>query len=179
MFDIGFSELVLIAIVGLVVFGPEELPRVARTAGHLLGRLRRYVADVKSDISREMEASEMKSLVSDVQESARAFQSSINEQAAAFRAEFSEVASLPEQAKTELEASLAAETFADTAATASPETVQESIGVASDLPEAAPAVETAACLPEVQAPAASEPTRDENQLDLFGEPPTVRKEQKE
>ncbi|MEN3109895.1 Sec-independent protein translocase protein TatB [Uliginosibacterium paludis] len=179
MFDIGFSELVLIAIVGLVVFGPEELPRVARTAGHLLGRLRRYVADVKSDISREMEASEMKSLVSDVQESARAFQSSINEQAAAFKAEFSEVASLPEQAKATLEASFAAETSTDTAATASPEAVQDSIGVASGIPEVTPPVETAACVPEVQAAPAPEPTRDENQLDLFGEPPTVRKEQKE
>ena len=52
MFDIGFSELVIIGAVALIVLGPERLPRVARTAGHLLGRLQRYVAQVKSDISR-------------------------------------------------------------------------------------------------------------------------------
>ncbi len=46
MFDIGFSELIVIAIVALVVIGPERLPRVARTAGHLLGRMQRYVNDV-------------------------------------------------------------------------------------------------------------------------------------
>ena len=44
MFDIGFSELMVIGVVALVVIGPERLPRVARTAGHLLGRFQRYVA---------------------------------------------------------------------------------------------------------------------------------------
>jgi sec-independent protein translocase protein TatB len=105
MFDIGFSEIVLIGIVALVIFGPEELPRVARTAGHLLGRLRRYVADVKSDISREMEASEMKSLVADVHESARAFQSSVHEQATSFKAEFDALASVPEDVRAALQES--------------------------------------------------------------------------
>ena len=52
MFDIGFSELVVIGLVALVVIGPERLPRVARTVGHLLGRLQRYVSDVKADIHR-------------------------------------------------------------------------------------------------------------------------------
>ena len=60
MFDIGFSELLVIALVALVVIGPERLPRVARTAGHLLGRLQRYVGDVKSDINREMQLDELK-----------------------------------------------------------------------------------------------------------------------
>lgn len=57
MFDVGFSELIVIAIVALVVIGPERLPKVARTAGLLLGRLQRYVNDVKADIKREMQAS--------------------------------------------------------------------------------------------------------------------------
>ena len=48
MFDIGFSELVVIGIVALVVLGPERLPKVARTAGHLFGRFQRYVAGVKA-----------------------------------------------------------------------------------------------------------------------------------
>jgi len=78
MFDIGFSELIVIAIVALVVVGPERLPKVARTAGHLLGRLQRYVNDVKSDISREMQLDELKKLQSEMQESARNFQHSID-----------------------------------------------------------------------------------------------------
>ena len=62
MFDIGFSELMVIGIVALLVLGPERLPKVARTTGHLLGRLQRYVADVKSDINREMQLEELKKL---------------------------------------------------------------------------------------------------------------------
>src|SRR3954452_22292713 len=60
MFDIGFSELMVIAVVALVVIGPERLPRVARTAGHLFGRLQRYVNDVKADINREIELDELR-----------------------------------------------------------------------------------------------------------------------
>ena len=77
MFDIGFSELIVIGIVALVVIGPERLPKVARTAGLLLGRLQRYVGDVKADISREMQLDELKKLQSEVQESARNFERSI------------------------------------------------------------------------------------------------------
>jgi len=54
MFDIAFSEIALIAVVALVVIGPERLPRVARTLGHMFGRLQRYVNDVKADINREI-----------------------------------------------------------------------------------------------------------------------------
>ena len=73
MFDVGFSELIVIAIVALVVIGPERLPKVARTAGLLLGRLQRYVNDVKADINREMQLDELKTLRSELQESARNF----------------------------------------------------------------------------------------------------------
>lgn len=62
MFDIGFSELMVIGVVALVVIGPERLPKVARTAGHLMGRMQRYVADVKADINREVEMSDLKDL---------------------------------------------------------------------------------------------------------------------
>jgi len=78
MFDVGFSELVVIAIVALVVIGPERLPKVARTAGHLLGRLQRYVNDVKADINREMQLDELKKLQSELQDSARGFEHSLN-----------------------------------------------------------------------------------------------------
>ena len=62
MFDVGLSELMVIAAVALVVIGPERLPKVARTAGLLLGRLQRYVTDVKADINREIQLDELKQL---------------------------------------------------------------------------------------------------------------------
>ncbi|MGO9445838.1 MAG: Sec-independent protein translocase protein TatB [Thiobacillaceae bacterium] len=60
MFDIGFSELILIGVVALIVIGPERLPKVARTAGLLFGRFQRYASRVKEDISREMELDELR-----------------------------------------------------------------------------------------------------------------------
>jgi len=87
MFDVGFSELMLIAVVALVVIGPERLPRVARTAGHLIGRLQRYVSTVKSDISREMQLEELRRLRSEIEDSARSFEDSLsNEMQAAKQA---------------------------------------------------------------------------------------------
>ena len=80
MFDIGFSELLVIAVVALIVIGPERLPRVARTVGHLIGRMQRYVNDVKADISREMELDELKKLRSSVEESARSFEQSVRKE---------------------------------------------------------------------------------------------------
>lgn len=80
MFDIGFSELMVIAIVALVVIGPERLPKVARTLGHLLGRAQRYVNDVKSDINREMQLDELKKLQTEVADSARSLESSVRKE---------------------------------------------------------------------------------------------------
>jgi sec-independent protein translocase protein TatB len=80
VFDVGFTELMVIALVGLIVIGPERLPKVARTAGHLLGRLQRYVGDVKSDISREMQLEDLKKLQAQVQEQARDLDRQINDQ---------------------------------------------------------------------------------------------------
>ena len=77
MFDIGFSEIVVIGVVALVVIGPERLPKAARTLGHLFGRLQRYVNDVKSDISREMELDELRKLQREVQGAARDFEQSV------------------------------------------------------------------------------------------------------
>lgn len=80
MFDIGFSELIVIAVVALIVIGPERLPKVARTAGHLLGRLQRYVNDVKSDINREMQLDELKKLQAQVEESARSIERDVGKE---------------------------------------------------------------------------------------------------
>ena len=85
MFDISFSEMILIAVVALVVIGPERLPKVARAAGHLLGRVQRYVSDVKSDISREMQLDELKKLRAEIQDSARSVEQSLNREMQAAR----------------------------------------------------------------------------------------------
>jgi sec-independent protein translocase protein TatB len=80
MFDLGFSELMLIALVALVVIGPERLPRVARTMGHLAGRLQRYVADVKADINREVELDELRKMRDSMQEAASGVESSFRDE---------------------------------------------------------------------------------------------------
>ena len=77
MFDIGFSELMVIAVVALIVLGPERLPRVARTLGHLAGRLQRYVADVKADINREVELEELRKMKDSVQQAASGIETSV------------------------------------------------------------------------------------------------------
>jgi sec-independent protein translocase protein TatB len=80
MFDVGFSELIVIAVVALIVIGPERLPKVARTAGHLLGRLQRYVNDVKSDITREMQLEDLKKLQQQVADQAKSLEQSVSQQ---------------------------------------------------------------------------------------------------
>jgi sec-independent protein translocase protein TatB len=77
MFDIGFTELLVIGVVALIVIGPEKLPRVARTLGHLAGRLQRYVADVKADINREIELDELRKMRDSMQQAATDFESSV------------------------------------------------------------------------------------------------------
>jgi sec-independent protein translocase protein TatB len=77
VFDIAFSEIIVIAVVALVVIGPERLPKVAKTLGHMFGRLQRYVNDVKADINREMELDELRKLQSEVQSAARDLESSM------------------------------------------------------------------------------------------------------
>src|SRR3982751_4594334 len=77
MFDIGFSEIVVIGVAALVVTGPERLPKTARTMGHLFGRLQRYVNDVKADINREMELDELRNLREQVKTAATELQTSV------------------------------------------------------------------------------------------------------
>jgi sec-independent protein translocase protein TatB len=79
MFDIGFSELMIIAVVALIVIGPEKLPKVARTVGHLFGRMQRYVNDVKADINREMALDDLRKLQASMQETAQSLEQSVND----------------------------------------------------------------------------------------------------
>lgn len=68
MFDVGFTELLLIGIVSLVVIGPERLPAVARTAGQWIGKLQRFVRGVKTDLASELETGDLKKLIGDQRE---------------------------------------------------------------------------------------------------------------
>jgi sec-independent protein translocase protein TatB len=81
MFDIAFSEITLIAVVALIVIGPERLPKVAKTLGHMFGRLQRYVNEVKADINREMELDELRKLKSEVQSAAQGLHDSVTQAA--------------------------------------------------------------------------------------------------
>jgi sec-independent protein translocase protein TatB len=92
MFDIGFSELLVIGVVALVVIGPERLPRVARTLGHLAGRLQRYVADVKADINREIEFDELRKMRDEVQKAAADIETSVSAEVAKTQAELDKTA---------------------------------------------------------------------------------------
>lgn len=71
MIDFGFDKIALIGAVALVVIGPERLPRVARTVGHLLGKAQRYVADVKAEVNRSIELEELKKMKSTFEDAAR------------------------------------------------------------------------------------------------------------
>jgi sec-independent protein translocase protein TatB len=72
MFDFSFSELVVIMVVALIVIGPERLPKVARTMGHLWGRAQRYINGVRADIERDMQMDELKQLKQKVEQEAAA-----------------------------------------------------------------------------------------------------------
>ena len=94
MFDVGFSELMVIGVVALLVIGPEKLPRVAKMVGALLGRAQRYVNDVKADINREIELDELKKIQATVQDAAHSIQASVNETVSSFESQAAELNSL-------------------------------------------------------------------------------------
>jgi len=79
MFDFSLPELMVVMVVALIVIGPERLPKVARTMGHLYGRARRYVNGVKADISRDLAIEEYRELQQKVQAEASALESSVRE----------------------------------------------------------------------------------------------------
>lgn len=87
MFDIGFSELLVIGVVALIVIGPERLPKVARTAGSLLGRLNRYVSQVKQDVERDIHLEELRKAQKDMQATAQRFEIVAEETGGSVKAE--------------------------------------------------------------------------------------------
>lgn len=94
MFDISFTEIVVIGIVALIVLGPERLPVVARTLGHLLGRGQRYVSQIKNDIKQEIELDELRKLKTSLEETSHAIHDSVQKEIAGLQAVQKEVATL-------------------------------------------------------------------------------------
>lgn len=80
MFDVSFSELMVIAVVALIVIGPEKLPKVARTLGALTGRMHRYLAQVKEEVNREVRFQELQQLQQEIQETANKSQARLQGQ---------------------------------------------------------------------------------------------------
>jgi len=93
MFGIDFPELVVIAVVALIVIGPEHLPKVARTVGHLWGRAQRYVNGVKADISRDMALEELRKVQQQAQQEVGNFEQSIHQATQDFDKQVREVES--------------------------------------------------------------------------------------
>ncbi|SAL73832.1 sec-independent translocase [Caballeronia peredens] len=79
MLDLGLTKMAVIGVVALVVLGPERLPGVARTAGALFGRAQRYINDVKSEVTREMELDELKKMRTEFESAASNVESSIQD----------------------------------------------------------------------------------------------------
>lgn len=78
MFDVSFGEILIIAVVALVVIGPEKLPKVARTLGLLAGRMQRYVSTIKGDIERELKADELRRMQNEVTQQIGAVESQVS-----------------------------------------------------------------------------------------------------
>jgi len=125
MFDIGFSELMVIAVVALIVIGPERLPKVARTVGLLFGRMQRYVNDVKADINREMALDELRKLQANIQDTANSLEQSMKQEVGAVESDLNKIAS---------------DTQAAFAPAASPAETAEALAAAEALPPADPVV---------------------------------------
>ena len=83
MIDFGFDKIALIGAVALIVIGPEKLPRVARTVGHMLGKAQRYVADVKAEVSRSIELEELQKMKSQFEGAARDVEQTVNREMSA------------------------------------------------------------------------------------------------
>ncbi len=104
MFELSFGKMMIIAVVALIVLGPEKLPKVARTLGHLLGRARSYANQVKQDIDREMQMDELRKLQQQAQDAARSFETAVNDAGRSVEQEAAKVQSSVNTSLTQAEA---------------------------------------------------------------------------
>ena len=92
----GFTEMMLIGIVALIVIGPERLPGVARTAGKYFGRLKRFMTSVKADVEQELRADELRQILADQQRELDTIKDSMNVAGKAFEKEVNDVSAAGE-----------------------------------------------------------------------------------
>ncbi|MFA5663813.1 Sec-independent protein translocase protein TatB [Castellaniella sp.] len=160
MFDISFSELMLIGVIALIVIGPERLPKVARTVGHLLGRAQRYVNEVKSDIQKEVDLKEISDIKNQMQDAAQSVKSSMTSSVEELKASVTQptqaLKDSLEQARKALDVKSALNTPPDEAATAvAGEVAGESTTLAGDAAALAPAPAPTGAAEESATPAPS------------------------
>ena len=96
MIDLGLTKLAIIGAVALIVIGPKDLPKVARMAGTLFGRAQRYISQVKSEVSREIEMEELRKMQQEVQSAAQDIEKSVQQEVQQAQQEFNSIAN-PEQ----------------------------------------------------------------------------------
>lgn len=123
MLDVSFTELLIIGIVALVVLGPERLPKVARTVGHLLGRAQRYVNDVKREINQEISSAEsLGGIKKEMEDAAKSLKDSVTQTADSLRSPLEEAQAAIRKAESSLRDDLSG---ADT--TASPDLATDAL----------------------------------------------------
>lgn len=131
MFDFGFSEMLIIGVVALVVLGPERLPVVARTAGEWIGKAQRFVAQVKSDINRESELAELKKLQEEAQAIANDVKTEVDSAARDIEKDVNEAAKAAEIAGTDAQKAVSEAGEAASEAAASAEKAVKDAGAAA------------------------------------------------
>ena len=102
MIDIGVTKIAIIGAIALLVIGPEKLPGLAKTVGTLLGRARRYVADVKEEVNRSMELDELKKMKDTVENAARDVENTIQTSASDFEKSWAETSTAASSVHSEL-----------------------------------------------------------------------------
>jgi sec-independent protein translocase protein TatB len=121
MFDMGFTEMMLIGIVALVVIGPERLPGVARTAGKYFGRLKRFMTSVKADVEQELRADELRQILADQQRELDTIKDSMNVAGKAFEKEVDDISAAGESLAESLDETPSIPGQSDAADTVEPE----------------------------------------------------------
>ena len=147
MFGLSFTEIMLIGVVALIVIGPEKLPKVARTVGHLLGRAQRYVNDVKTDIRKEMDATEIGNLREQMQEAANSVKSSVDEAGKSWRAPIDEAEEALKEASDSIKTLADAAQKSATAAGTEEVPQEQPIAAAEEAPQEPPFAATEQDLP--------------------------------
>ncbi len=133
MFDIGFTEMMLIGIVALIVIGPEKLPGVARTAGKYFGRLKRFVTTVRADVEQELRADELREILTQQQEELNSLKDSISDSGKAIE---DEVAAVGKTTQSAGEVSSDSNTTAKTDSSTTPDLPSPDAQASSDISDA-------------------------------------------